>query len=151
MGHIAHPAFLLIELRFERTAVEQHHRHPAGPAGKGEELKLLAIALPDQALHPQACGGAEDQILQIRRRADGGERLAAGKGGTGDPEQVLGPAVDQMHVQAGIHDQPAHGGRLQPAEQGSRRQALLLRRAVAPAGEAPAQQQAQQQGREGGH
>ena len=117
MGHITHPAFLLLLLGFEGlTALDQHQ--PAFVAARQNNgLERGPLLIPFTTLGTQLIAAAENQLLQGRNVEDIPELHATNQAIGGDVKKAFGPVVDVGDRVIRGQDHPALGGRINPGQQ----------------------------------
>ena len=107
MGHIAHPALLLLQLGIEGTTALQLHPEPANPAGNHHHVEVVAAGVPFQSLGPVLAAGDPDAADQGGVVTDFNEGLPHQQPASIELEQLLRPGVDVADVASLIQQDPA--------------------------------------------
>ena len=117
MGHITHPAFLLLLLGFEGLTALDQHQPAFVTARQNNRLQRGPLLIPFTTLGTQLIAAAEDQLLQDRNVEDIPELHATNQAIGGDMKKAFGPVVDVGDGVVRGQDHPALGGRINPGQQ----------------------------------
>ena len=117
VGHITHPALLLLQLGFEGAAALEEHPDPAIGAGHHQHIEIFVAATPGQALGSilaAGYGNAADQVgiaAEVLKRSP--DEHAAGI----EVEDPLRFGRDVAHAAGAIKQDPPRRRGIHPAEQ----------------------------------
>ena len=126
VGHIAHPALLLVQLGLQRASALELHRQPAATTRHRQHVDLQLRSLPLQPLGTIQAAGATNAGQQAGVVAKLLEFTPLEDAPHIDPQHPLRPRSQMIDPVVVVEQYPAQGRRVHPAQQLAHPQLAVL-------------------------